>query len=165
MARAARDCGLGNLRFNYRGVGDSAGAVHDGGPGLADECADLDAAAAWLRGRCQRLVLAGFSFGAAVVASRARAVAGHFTLAHLALVAPPVERYPAAFAAAPPCPCTLVQGADDELVEAAAVRAWAASCGGAVRHHQLADTGHFFHGRLQVLKQHLQQDWRGLGIC
>ena len=134
-------------------------------PGIADECHDLDAAAAWLRARCRRLVLAGFSFGAAVVASRAPAAAAHFNLAHLALIAPPLERYPQAFAAAPPCPCTLVQGADDELVDAAAVRAWAASRGDAVRHHQLAATGHFFHGRLQALKQHLQQDWRALGIC
>ena len=32
VARAARDCGLASLRFNYGGVGDSGGRLHDGGP-------------------------------------------------------------------------------------------------------------------------------------
>jgi alpha/beta superfamily hydrolase len=69
LARALRGAGGATLRFNFRGVGRSAGS-YDGGRG---EVLDARAALAHLRGLRpgDPLVLAGFSFGAwvAVAAS------------------------------------------------------------------------------------------------
>ena len=58
LQRTARDAGYVTLRFNYRGVGQSAGS-HDMGAG---EVADAEAAAAWLRAQHPGLplVLMGF---------------------------------------------------------------------------------------------------------
>jgi uncharacterized protein len=84
IAEVARDEGLSTLRFNFRGVGRSAG-IHGGGDG---EREDVAAALALLHSRLpaqSRLGLAGYSFGAWVAA---RAVATG--LVALALIAPPL---------------------------------------------------------------------------
>lgn len=62
LARAVRAAGGVSLRFNYRGVGRSAGA-YDGGRG---ELEDTRAALAWLRAARPGvpLLACGFSFGA-----------------------------------------------------------------------------------------------------
>ncbi len=74
LARAARRGGAAVLRFNFRGVGNSAG-VHDGGAGEQD---DLRAALQYMRERYPRLPLtaAGFSFGARVALQVACGEAG-----------------------------------------------------------------------------------------
>lgn len=66
MARGLRAAGAVVLRFNYRGVGLSAGAYGE----LTGEIEDARAALEWLRARFPGLpfALAGFSFGAMVVA-------------------------------------------------------------------------------------------------
>jgi alpha/beta superfamily hydrolase len=71
LQRTARDAGYVTLRFNYRGVGQSAGS-HDMGAGEVD---DAQAAAAWLRAQHPDLPLTlfGFSFGGFVAASLAGA--------------------------------------------------------------------------------------------
>lgn len=62
LARAVRGAGGASLRFNFRGVGRSAG-THDRGRG---EAGDARAALAWLAGRHPGLprYAVGFSFGA-----------------------------------------------------------------------------------------------------
>lgn len=66
MARGLRAAGAAVLRFNYRGVGLSAGAYGE----FTGEIEDARAALEWLRARFPGLpfALAGFSFGAMVVA-------------------------------------------------------------------------------------------------
>ncbi len=62
VAKACRRVGLASMRFNFRGVGRSAGAYHG-----ADEWRDVEAAARMtgeLAGRGGPQVLAGYSFGA-----------------------------------------------------------------------------------------------------
>lgn len=88
IAEVCGDLGLATLRFNFRGVGRSAG-THDGGAG---EQRDVEAALthlAGLVGAGRPLALAGYSFGATVAAGLAPRYAG---LAGLALVAPPLTR-------------------------------------------------------------------------
>jgi len=65
LARGLRGSGSVVLRFNFRGVGKSAGEHAHG----AGEIEDARAALAWLRARYQELpvTLAGFSFGSRVV--------------------------------------------------------------------------------------------------
>lgn len=93
LARAARARGGDTLRFNYRGVGRSAGA-YGGGDGEAEDAA---AALAWLaRERPGVPLLAcGFSFGAwmALLAGGDHPRVAGLLLAGLALHAPDLERF------------------------------------------------------------------------
>ena len=94
LQRTARDAGLITLRFNYRGVGASAG-THDMSTGEVD---DAEAAATWLREKHPDLpiTLLGFSFGGYVAASLAvRLAEAGLSLRQLFLVAPAVARLPA----------------------------------------------------------------------
>ena len=113
-----RKLGAPTVRFNFRGVGRSAGH-YDAGAG---EREDALAACAWARAhwRCETLWLAGFSFGAAV-ALEAAVVAKP---AALVTVAPPVGRIIVAPITRPSCPWLVVQGDRDELVDVATVRRW-----------------------------------------
>lgn len=145
LARALQEAGMPTLRFNFRGVGRSAGSFDEG----RGETDDALAVIAWGRRRwpAAQLVLAGFSFGAAV-ALRAATAAG---AAQLITVAPAVARLGTVLAQ-PPCPWLLVMGDADELVDCAEVRAWAARYEPPPVLRILAGVDHFFHGRLHELR-------------
>jgi alpha/beta superfamily hydrolase len=74
LARGLRRAGAVALRFNFRGVGRSAGKHGN----FLGEIEDARAALAWLRGRYPDLpfALAGFSFGARVIAHLACGMEG-----------------------------------------------------------------------------------------
>lgn len=146
LARAALARGAPALRFNFRGVGRSAG-VHDEGRGEAD---DALAAIEWMRGRHPgaELWLMGFSFGAMVALRVAAAAAA----SRLVTVAPAVTRPGFELSAPPTMPWLLVQGSADELVDAAAVRAWAAQQAPPPLLHEMPGVSHFFHGHLHELR-------------
>ena len=144
--RALLELGLATVRFNFRGVGRSEGA-HDDGVGETD---DLVRVAEWAR--AQRpgdvLWLAGFSFGSYVTLR----AASRLPARQLVLIAPPVGRWDFSAVAAPACPWLIVQGEDDEVVDAAAVFAWAAALEPAPALIRMPETGHFFHRRLMDLR-------------
>jgi len=144
VARAFTRLGATAVRFNFRGVGGSAGA-YAGGEGERD---DALAVVAWCRGRWPggRLYLGGFSFGAAV----ALAVASRVAPAGLVTVAPPIDRLPTDFVP-PDCPWLLVHGSADDVVPADAVVAWGTALTSRPRVVLLDGVGHFFHGSLVVL--------------
>ena len=98
LARAMQELGAPTVRFNFRGVGGSAGA-YDGGAG---ELEDALAVCDWARRRwrCDAFWLAGFSFGSAV----ALQAAGSVRPRALVTVAPPVGRIIVAPVARPSCP-------------------------------------------------------------
>lgn len=146
LGRAMQELGAPTLRFNFRGVGQSAGR-YDAGTGELD---DALAACAWVRQRwqCNTLWLAGFSFGAAIaLRASARAMP-----AKLVTVAPPVGRLIVTPVVRPPCPWLVVQGDRDELVEFTAVQAWAAAFSDPPQLAVLEGAEHFFHGRLVELR-------------
>ena len=145
LARAALSRGAPALRFNFRGVGRSAGS-HDEGRGETD---DVLAAIEWMRVRHPgaELWLMGFSFGA-MVALRAATQAEP---ARLVTVAPAVTRFHADHPASPTMPWLLVQGGADELVDAGEVRAWAAAQTPPPTLHEMPGVSHFFHGHLHEL--------------
>jgi len=151
LQRTARDAGYVTLRFNYRGVGQSAGS-HDMGAG---EVADAEAAAAWLRQQHPELplVLMGFSFGGFVAASLAgRLEAADVELQQLFMIAPAVMRLNAQFPLPERVALTVVQPDTDEVVDPQLVYDWSAALS---RPHELlkvAECGHFFHGKLTDLK-------------
>jgi hypothetical protein len=146
LARAMQELGTPTLRFNFRGVGASAG-VYDAGSG---ELEDALAACAWARRRwnCEALWLAGFSFGAAVALQAAPQAAP----AALVTVAPPVGRLIVEPLARPRGRWLVVQGDRDELVDVAIVRSWAAGFSPPPELRVLAGAEHFFHGRLGELR-------------
>ncbi|MEK1907661.1 MAG: alpha/beta fold hydrolase [Pseudomonas sp.] len=155
LQRAVRDMGYSTLRFNYRGVGASAGS-HDMGTGEVD---DAEAAAHWLRAQQQVLPLSlfGFSFGGFVAA----AVAGRLEdqgveVERLFMVAPAVHRLQSPEHLPERATLTLIQPEQDEVIDPALVFAWSAA---QQRPHELlkvAECGHFFHGKLPELKDLVQ---------
>jgi alpha/beta superfamily hydrolase len=146
LARSALGCGAPALRFNFRGVGTSAGSFDDAAGETDDALAALDLMhARWPD--AERWLL-GFSFGAQV----ALRAAAQRPLAKLVTVAPNVPRFRADHPAAPDCPWLLVQGLEDELVPAAEVLAWAGALGRPPRIASFPGVGHFFHGHLHELR-------------
>jgi hypothetical protein len=144
LARAFVRLGAVAVRFNFRGVGSSAGGYADG----IGERDDALAAIAFCRARwsSQRLYLGGFSFGAAVALAVASRALPHGLIA----VAPPVERLPQDFVA-PTCRWVLVHGTADDVVPAKPVLAWCATLAAPPRVVLVEGGGHFFHGRLPAL--------------
>jgi alpha/beta superfamily hydrolase len=153
LARSLRSGGAATLRFNFRGVGASEGQ-HDEGVG---ETADTLAAVAGARTRWPSvpLLLAGFSFGAAV-AIRAASVASPQWLIS---VAPAVDRVSFEGLVAPQCDWLIVQGDADEIVAPASVARWAARVAPHARLRLLPGVGHFFHGRLHELQECIREEW------
>jgi hypothetical protein len=146
LARAMQELGAPTVRFNFRGVGGSAG-TYDAGVGELD---DALAVCAWARRRwnCAALWLAGFSFGSAVALQAAQSVAPQA----LVTVAPPVGRIIVAPVPRPACPWLVVQGDHDELVDVAHVRRWSAGYAPPPQLVVLQGAEHFFHGRLGDLR-------------
>ncbi len=118
LARTFNDAGMPSLRFNFRGVGASAG-THDEGRG---EVQDALAAVRYGRERWPqaRLWLAGFSFGAAV-AVRASCEAQP---PGLVAVAPAVDRLDIG-AVMPACPWLVLLGDADDVVSPQRMLEWA----------------------------------------
>lgn len=146
LARTFQERGLPSVRFNYRGVGASAGQ-YDGGRGEVD---DALAVIAWGRQRWPdlRLVLAGFSFGALVAL---RAAATTATL-RLISVAPAVSNAEFAAISRPACPWLIVQGDADEIVDYREVQAFTHRFSPPPQLQLLPGATHFFHGKLEQLR-------------
>jgi alpha/beta superfamily hydrolase len=146
VARALQETGMPTVRFNFRGVGASAG-VFDKGLG---ETADADAVASWGAERWpgRALVAAGFSFGGYV----ALRLAQHRLPQHLITIAPAIQRFDASSMVVPQCPWLVVQGDADDVVDPTAVIDWVNGLEPKPRLVVLPGVGHFFHGRLHELR-------------
>ena len=157
IARAGLQLGWRVLRFNFRGVGGSAGAWDEGRGEVDDALAVIAAARAGVPGL--PLMLAGFSFGGYVAAAAAARLAE--APARLALVAPSTQKQTVPPVAEPLRSDTVViHGEDDEVVPLAATLDWARPQGLPVT--VVAGVGHFFHGRLALLKTLLLRGLRAV---
>ena len=149
VARAAREQGLDSLRFNYRGVGESEGSYGE----FDGEREDFRSVVDWVLKETDksRLVLAGFSFGSAIVATESAAID---QTRHIILIAPPVERYP--YTTRFNVPVSVIQGAEDEVVDANGVTDWVRQLESPYDYYYSSDTSHFFHGKLVELRYKLR---------
>lgn len=147
LSRGVAGLGRPAVRFNFRGVGGSAGEYG----GAIGEAADLRAVIEWARARwpAAELWLAGFSFGGYIALSTAATVAP----ACLITVAPSIQRFDVSDFRPPDCPWLVVHGVDDEIVDFRAVADWAAGLRPAPTFRAMQDTDHFFHGRLVRLRE------------
>jgi uncharacterized protein len=147
LARAFVQTGWTAVRFNFRGVGASAG-IHDDGRGEAD---DLRAVIEQSSQAGSALALAGFSFGAFVTSNAIQWAAQRNQLEKIVLVGTAATRF-----AVEPIDSALhertlvLHGEHDDTVPLANVMDWA-------RPQVLPVTvvpagGHFFHGQLPLLK-------------
>lgn len=149
LARAFAGIGVASVRFNFRGVGASAGHFASGEGETGDALAVID----WVRSRRpgMPLWLAGFSFGA-YIALRA---AARTPVSGLITVAPAVHLYDFAALTMPQCPWLLIQGEADEIVPVESVRDWLSGVRPPPQTLFLPGVGHFFHGRLADIKSAL----------
>ena len=152
IARAFLAMGYRCARFNFRGVGASAGTWDEGRGESDDALAVIEA----LRQPGEPLALAGFSFGGFVAARTAEALAQAGTPAErLLLVGPATRNF-----AVPPVPedTVVIHGELDDTVPLAATLDWARPQGLPVV--VVPGGGHFFHGQLPQLRALVTRLWR-----
>ena len=150
LAKAFLELGYATMRFNFRGVGKSAGSFDEG----IGETEDAAAALAWARAQVSPslpLIGAGFSFGC-FVQSR---LLPRSQPQQLVLVGPAVSRFQLAEV---PKDTLVVHGEEDDVVPLDAVMTWARPQGLPVT--VFPGTGHFFHGRLTELKAVVKRNCR-----
>jgi len=151
VARALQEQGMPTVRFNYRGVGQSAGQYDEG----RGETADALAVVAWGRERWPGvpLTLAGFSFGSMVALLATPAAQP----AELITVAPAVSNARFSAIERPACPWLIIQGMADEVVDYVQVEAFAARFAPPPVLRLLPGIDHFFNGRLPELREAVLQ--------
>lgn len=141
LARAFIQLGWRAVRFNFRGIGQSAGGWDEGRGEVDDALAVLQAE----RAPGEALILSGFSFGGYVASRAAQRLAE--PARRLVLVGPATSRFDTAPV---PADTVVIHGEVDDVVPLGSVLDWA-------RPQSLPVTvvpgvGHFFHGQLPLLK-------------
>ena len=138
--------GAATLRFNFRGVGRSAGRF-DRGEG---ELEDARAALGWLRARLPGVpvIVAGFSFGSWVAA---RLAGLEPAVGTLVLVGPPVAAADFSVLRALTVPKLVVQGSRDEVCPPADLEAALPGWAPPRLLRMVEGAGHFFDRRLREL--------------
>lgn len=152
LAKTFVELGCVVLRFNFRGVGASNGEF-DSGNGEMEDVLAIVRYAQQEYGDLP-LILSGFSFGGYVQARAAQHLHPHPH--RLVLIAPAVGRFEM-----PPVrhDTLLVHGELDEVVPLADVLQWARPLHLPIV--VLPEAGHFFHGRLNQLKQIVLRHFTG----
>ncbi|SCZ61371.1 alpha/beta hydrolase [Thiohalomonas denitrificans] len=155
LSETFNDMGLLSVTFNFRGVGKSEGRFDHG----RGETGDMLAVVRYFRERYPRapLWLAGFSFGAYV------AVRGHREAGaeRLLLVAPPVNMFDFSDVPTVEVPWMVVQGGRDDITEPRQVSKWVHDQPARPEYRWMADADHFFHGRLNRLRDAVMNRWSG----
>jgi alpha/beta superfamily hydrolase len=154
-ARSLRDAGGTTLRFNFRGVGGSAGA-YDGRAGPGGEEDDAACALDYLAAELPGLPLwgAGFSFGARTIAGLALRDP---RLQRLVLVAPPVNLFDGDAVAHSRVPAFAVWGDRDEFGTLSAFEERYPDATERLETLSIEGTDHFFRGRTPQLEEAIRE--------
>lgn len=144
VARAFVLCGWKAVRFNFRGVGQSAGGWDEGRGEIDDALAVIQDQ----RDLQLPFSIAGFSFGGYVASQAAMRLADALTPRHMVLVGPATQNFAVASV---PAHTLVIHGDADEVVPLSATLAWARAQTLPVL--VVPGVGHFFHGQLPLLRQ------------
>jgi alpha/beta superfamily hydrolase len=146
-ARGLEEAGLAVLRFNFRGVGKSAG-VHDG-KGAEEQ--DLRAALDYMEHEFPGVELwaGGFSFGSRTSASWAPKDA---RIRRILLVALPVRAYDCSFVVKVKQPGLILMAGRDEFGTLAELKDQYSDLPANLETDEIPDTNHFFETRTQELQ-------------
>lgn len=149
LSRAFVQLGWRCVRFNFRGIGNSAGQWDEGVGEIDDALAVI--AASRIAGA--PFMLAGFSFGACVASHAASRLADDEKPQRMVLIGPSTLKQPMAKV---PADTLVIHGEADDVVPLAATLDWA-------RPQSLPvvvfpGVGHFFHGQLGLLKSTVVQE-------
>ena len=147
IARAFMQLGWASVRFNFRGIGKSEGTWDDGHGEVNDALAVVENARARVEFASLPLALAGFSFGGYVAATAAERLPDAGRPLRLVLVGPSTRKQHVPLV---PADTVVVHGESDDVVPLAATLDWARPQSLPVI--VLPGVGHFFHGRLALLK-------------
>jgi len=152
LAKAFVQNGWRAIRFNFRGVGASAGVYDEGRGELDDMLSVIAQSHAQAPGsESMGLALAGFSFGAYVTSHAAAQLATTERLEKLVLVGTAASRFQVAPVQAALHDKTLVvHGEVDDTVPLASVMDWARPQSLPVT--VIPGVEHFFHGQLPLLR-------------
>jgi alpha/beta superfamily hydrolase len=157
IARACLDLGWASVRFNFRGVGASAGAWDEGRGEVDDALAVLSAWRAKDEFAGKPFLLAGFSFGGFVAVEVLHCLPAETKPRRLILVGPSTEKQQVGDV---PADTLVVQGEVDDVVPLTATLAWARP-----QHLPIVvfpGVGHFFHGQLALLKKTIVRELHDL---
>ena len=166
LCRAFVLAGWRAVRFNFRGVGQSAGVWDEGRGETVDMLSVVSHHMADPAFKGLPLALAGFSFGGYVAAqTHARltdaAAQGRGPAApqQLVLVSPATSRNEVP---AVPSHTLVVEGEQDDVVPLSSILGWARPQNLPVT--VIPGTGHFFHGQLTVLREVVVRHLRGNAV-
>lgn len=160
LASVVLKSGLVAARFNFRGVGKSAGA-HDRGRGETDDVVTVVEALKTELPTGLPVLLGGFSFGAYVSLRAAARVMPAVQVS----IAPPFYRFfdDAMPPAHPGCPWIAVHSTDDDTVSYEETRAVLERYEPKPELVTVEGAGHFFHGRLgelqSILLPFIERHW------
>jgi len=151
LTRAFHQVDKCTVRFNFRGVGKSAGTFDDAN----GETDDLLEIIHWVKTVCPHLPLwlAGFSFGSFVAARAAATIQPE----RLFSIAPAVTNADFLSLPAIHCPWYIIQGDSDEIVPPEQVYDVVKKLQGNIQLNVIKDCSHFFHGKLIELRELIVQ--------
>src|SRR4026209_630947 len=150
-AKALARVGRAVLRFNFRGVGSSAGTWDEG----RGECDDFTAVVDFMTARYPgaELWAAGFSFGAYVALT---AGAQDDRICTLIGIAPPVDRYDFSIAKRSTKPKFIIHGEADELIPLKQVREFYAQLADPKELVEIDRADHLFDGQVGEVAEALE---------
>ena len=151
-AKALARIGCVVLRFNFRGVGQSAGAWDNGQGELDDYRAAVDHLATEYPGL--EIWAAGFSFGSYVATTVG---SDHDRVCALIAIAPPVDRYEFASARRSTKPKFVIHGEADELISLKAVRHFYAQLEEPKEIIEIDRANHLFEGQASEVGDALEE--------
>lgn len=145
-AKAMSRIGVAALRFNFRGVGRSAGTF-DAGPGEQD---DFRAAIAFVAERFPDIPVwaAGMSFGSWIAMITG---ANDARVSLLLGIAPPVDRYDFDTLQTCTLPKFIIHGAEDELISIKEIRKFYARIPEPKELVTIEDANHLFEGKTSLV--------------
>ena len=151
LARGLRRAGIAVLRFNFRGVGASAGEYAH----LEGEIEDARAALGWLRARYPALpyALAGFSFGSRVITRLGCATEG---ASFLMAAGFPTRWGSPDYLENCAAPKIFIQSTNDQYGPRAELEAMYERFAAPKQLHWIAAADHFFAGGLEALEERVR---------